>query len=408
MKEDTQSEIICCQQKVSNSACAKQGFFREYEGKNYCVLHYPSPDKSVAFHEALIKKLEAKDFNFNAVWFPDTTNFEGFHFGSDVTFRGATFNANTYFGQVHFKGDVDFTKAKFNYEVYFYRTLFNKNVSFYKATFNMLAYFGELTFASEVNFRSAIFKDYVRFVGASEKSEFGVDTKLNLYFTHVEKPERVSFHTLSLRPRWFINIDTRKFEFTDIKWFGESEVKEELNTLKENTNSAHKLLTITYRQLAINAEENHRYREASQFRYNAFETSRIENFKGFVPWKLDWWYWLASGYGESIKRAFFIYIVLIGAFSLSYMYVSFEATNKTNDVTNPTQIQGSQLNLINNPDKQFSLNEAIVYSISTSILQKPEPKPSTITAKFLVLMETILGPAQIALLALALRRRFIR
>jgi len=41
-------------------------------------------------------------------------------------------------------------------------------------------------------------------------------------------------------------------------------------------------------------------------------------------------------------------------------------------------------------------------------LQKPEPKPLTGTAQTLVLLETILGPLQAALLALAIRRKFMR
>jgi hypothetical protein len=43
-----------------------------------------------------------------------------------------------------------------------------------------------------------------------------------------------------------------------------------------------------------------------------------------------------------------------------------------------------------------------------SLVQKPEPKPLTGAAQTLVLLETILGPVQTALLALAIRRKFMR
>jgi hypothetical protein len=40
--------------------------------------------------------------------------------------------------------------------------------------------------------------------------------------------------------------------------------------------------------------------------------------------------------------------------------------------------------------------------------QKPEPRPTTTAAQALALFETILGPVQAALLALAIRRKFMR
>jgi hypothetical protein len=41
-------------------------------------------------------------------------------------------------------------------------------------------------------------------------------------------------------------------------------------------------------------------------------------------------------------------------------------------------------------------------------LQKPEPRPATGAAQAVVMLETILGPVQAALLALAIRRKFMR
>ena len=56
----------------------------------------------------------------------------------------------------------------------------------------------------------------------------------SLDFAHVraEKPERITFNKVRLRPGWFVNIDSRKFVFTDIVWenhrAGKSELKQEL------------------------------------------------------------------------------------------------------------------------------------------------------------------------------------
>jgi hypothetical protein len=56
----------------------------------------------------------------------------------------------------------------------------------------------------------------------------------------------------------------------------------------------------------------------------------------------------------------------------------------------------------------FGLKRAFTYSLSVMSLQKPDPKPLTGTAQTLVLLETILGPVEGALLLLAIRRKFMR
>ncbi len=50
---------------------------------------------------------------------------------------------------------------------------------------------------------------------------------------------------------------------------------------------------------------------------------------------------------------------------------------------------------------------ALAYSAGVMMLQKPEPRPATPAAQFFVILETILGPVQAALLALAIRRKFM-
>ncbi|MFL6278295.1 MAG: hypothetical protein ACJ74G_24180 [Blastocatellia bacterium] len=50
----------------------------------------------------------------------------------------------------------------------------------------------------------------------------------------------------------------------------------------------------------------------------------------------------------------------------------------------------------------------MIYRLGVTSLRRPEPKPLTSTAQTLVTLETILGPLQAALLALAIRRKFMR
>lgn len=200
-----------------------------------------------------------------------------------------------------------------------------------------------------------------------------------------------------------MNIDARRFDFTNVDW-GRLPLKREISGLEEsNISSPHRLLAIACRHLAVNAEENHRYEEASKFRYLAMEARRREAWHGFAPWRLGWWYWLASGYGERALRAF---VVLLGIWlvaGLLYTRIGFARWE-------PKLASETDVAIAKRDDVGASLkfSRALTYSVGVMTFQKPEPRPATTAAQTVVLLETILGPVQAALLALAIRRKFMR
>jgi hypothetical protein len=226
---------------------------------------------------------------------------------------------------------------------------------------------------------------------------------LSLEHAWIKKPEHMSFHAISLKPSWFVRVDARRFEFIDVNW-QLPWIEQEIEALRVRDNPyPHRTLSIAQRGLAVNAEENHRYEEASRFRYVAMDTMRLEAWLGLAPWKLSWWYWLASGYGERPFQALMVLVCILLLSGLLYTRVGFArweprmaaeadvATAKKDDVGAPLRF-----------------NRALTYSAGVMTLQKPEPRPATTAAQTVVLLETILGPVQAALLALAIRRKFMR
>jgi hypothetical protein len=474
--------FVCDGGSRLRSACAGLPFFKEHEGKRYCVLHYPGKDKSAVFSEALKKKLEVEDFNFRGVWFPDAIDFSKITFTKYAYFPAVTFNAEVNFSGATFSADADFNSARFHADANFHAAMFGADAVFQFATFRARAYFraatfratayfhsvafdalaifhfatfgaradfssakfsGEtgdffsatfnatanfsfanfsakanfpaatfsadakftdVTFNAETSFSSATFKDYVRFEGDEKKHVFGDNSSFNLALARIEKPDRLSFHTLALRPHWFVNIDARKFEFINVNWdWHVINTKQEIKSLEGNVFSAHRLLAIACRNLAVNAEENHRYEEASRFRYMAMEAWRLERWRGFAPWRLSWWYWLASGYGERVWRAF---VVLVGVWLLAaalYTQVGFVRWEPR--VSSEQEAWEAKRDVVGEP---LRWQRALTYSLGVMTLQKPEPRPATNAAQALVMLETILGPVQAALLALAIRRKFMR
>jgi uncharacterized protein YjbI with pentapeptide repeats len=383
-------------------------------------------------------------------------------------FRASEFKAKAVFTWCVF--DIaEFTDASFSQEADFFSARFMGEANFVSATFEALAQFklsefnGDTLFTSaafngKTDFRHCVFKDVVGFSAEYGRGGFGRYATCDFQHTRFESPKRVSFHSMKLRPHWFINTDPREFQFIDVRWLGnlrrqfiaveigelrnreEQEEKEAtqwrakylkemeeygdqftVERLKEEEEEVAKvsaenagwrqirpqrLLAITCRQLAGNAEENHRYEEASRFRYWAMDARRLEAWKGFAFWRLSWWYWLASGYGERTIRALLVFIAILLVFATLYRLPT--PIRCASPEVADTRACIEWTTTADNKDFFNSFFNSAVYTIEAMTLQKPEPRPKSSAARLAVTLCTILGPLQGALLALAVRRKFMR
>lgn len=363
---EPESDFVCDCEEWVRSACAGESFYREHEGKRYCVLHFPGQDKRPDFEKALQRKLENKDFDFRGVWFADElSSFSNFDFCAEANFSKATFNAEANFKKATFNAEANFYGCTFCADAFFNDAIFQEKACFNQTTFSQDVNFGESTFNGEAGFSyvdfgdvtiflganflgnasfeettfrartlflqarfkadacfaSAIFEgtarfggasfyaeaffslarfskttnfegtvfvgmadfsgvmfgDYVSFAGEEDRPAFYGSSSLDFQFSRIENAARVSFHTVVLRPHWFVNVDARTFEFTNVDWDWRR-INAEIQGLEtKDVSSPHRLLAIACRNLAVNAEENHRYEEASMFRYMAMEARRLEN-----------------------------------------------------------------------------------------------------------------------------------
>jgi len=400
------------------------------------------------FNEAVNLKLKARDFNFQGVWFPEKASFAG-PFTTDVNFAEAIFSDNINFAnltfiskadfsQATFQGTANFNDAEFQDAANFSGSRFLKNADFINASFKQKADFSYSEFCAEANFettfdhdvdflyvffrgeayfryaffngpanfRSASFKDYLRFGG----EELSKEAEFDFQYARIEKPERIAFHSLALRPYWFVNVDTRRFDFVNVDWQWKTlSIESEVKKLEDKKVTAvHRLLAIAFRDLALNAEEDQRFEEASRFRYLSSQLWRKNEPHDLLTSIIGWLYWAASGYGARVFRAL---IVLVGIWLIFaalytsgtlYTHVGFEAEPTKSSSTNSAAEDRSPAMAPLAPAK------SLIYSLNTMTLQKPDPRPLTSIAKGLVLLETIIGPIQAALLALAIRRKFMR
>jgi len=332
---------------------------------------------------------------FDRATFNAVADFSDTKFNAPACFKNANFKAIVRFFKTEFRAKADFSDAVFSVDARFYDTTFSADAKFAGATFSAGASFidehrgrpGPAAFIAVADFSYAKFKDQVEFSEFSGRDIFGDQASLDLQFAVIEKPDRVSFHNATLRPHWFVNVDPRKFVFTAVGWeAGRISIKQEIAALETNdVSSPNRLRAIACSQLAENAESNNRYEEASRFRYWAMDLGRRTRWKGWSFSKTDWLhllYWASSGYGERILRALGVLAAVWIVFAMLYTWVGFT--------------------------EQIRFPRALTYSLGVISLQRPEPRPLTSWAYALVTLETILGPVQAALLALAIRRKFMR
>lgn len=377
-----------------------------------------------------------ENLDFSDARFAEEVDFTSAAFGARTSFRRAVFGAEADFSPkkrveeggspAYFKQDADFSETTFGGKANFADAVFIRDASFSDATFAGEANFSHAEFKLNLDLSEATFRDYLRF--ASKKPDALLAESLDFQYARIDIPDHVSFHTLKLYPHWFISVDARKFDFTNVRWLGT--LPEEIETLiTRQVSSPHRLLSIAYRQLALNAEENHRYDEASQFRYQTMAARRRERWHDFAAWRswlrwlsdrwnrisrhriilflrrdrLHWFYWILSGYGERVFRGF---VALAGIWLVfAWLYTCVGFVRWVPPATIGLEVVGPRYDEVGEP---LRFTRALSYSLGVMSLQKPEPRPLTNWAHTLVTVETILGPVQAALLLLAIRRKFMR
>jgi uncharacterized protein YjbI with pentapeptide repeats len=291
-------------------------------------------------------------------------------------------------------------------------------------------------------------------IEALKKADLEEECFLNLQDARIENPERVSFHTVRLEPNWFVNVNAGKFVFTACDWcyymfgipsrwrqyfkvrrrwrvFRASKlcVEKEIQKLKNRgfTTNPHKLLAKTCWQLADNYEVSKSFTRASMFRQLAQESNRKEELidnklrylNGKKFWTWNWWYWLSSLYGESSLRAGLFLLGILLAFTFVYSLTTFQVCPSYQPFQ--TSLQQDEKNALCqlNPNTILCTcqkrglgildGEAFVHSLSTAAFQNVEyRKPISELSELFVILERIFAPLQAALLALAIRRKFMR
>jgi len=393
--------------------------------------------------------------NFYNAIFERQANFDGATF-QDVNFAGTVFSSAKFENAV-FRHNVTFTGATLG-------TTADSNADFRRTTFEGELYCKEVTFNGYTDFYRATFLDAVRFVGGEMAQDavpsevFAPEGRVSFSRARIEKPELVSFHMLQLRPNWFVGVDARKFDFTGVEWYGlsnrlKASLDDEVERIrqKREVGSPYALLSQACRRLSANADDNRQYPLANEFHYWSMDAlskeswSHIRNLNLTLESlaKKETWrdirkhfglvttlYGALSGYGVRAARAFWILFWMSAFFAFLYMvagpselragplaiYQSHNPSLATAfsqpDFVPPYMRKGPKMPVVSASELRQSIvnvGHAFGYSLGALARLRPEPQPDGPSwFQFFVTAEGILGPLQIALLALAIRRQVMR
>jgi hypothetical protein len=178
----------------------------------------------------------------------------------------------------------------------------------------------------------------------------------------------------------------------------EGSLQDEIRALQDRgVDSPHRLLAKTCRELYTNYEEERDYPLASEFHYWSMDTLRREGLGrfGFIRTL----YWVMSGYGERPGQAFWVLVLIWAAFTGLYWLFGPESLRVTANFLHSAE---------HFRESAAHLWQAAVYSLSALARLNPNPRPEGGFFQLLVTLEGLLGPLQIALFALAVRRKVMR
>jgi len=372
---------------VRQLVCKDYPVVNEDGGNYYCLWHNPDKNKAEIFLKEYEKVRDAGQSDFQAVNFPIALRFYK-KLPEKLNFSHAIFHRRVVFHESEINR-ILFDEARFEKtsELIFEHSICKGKISFWKTVFD-----------------GKLFLNGIRHHEFFEKPQ----KALSLQDARFENPQAINFRSLRLRPHYFVGVDASEFVFHDCKWKerdSKIDIKEELKFC------SHQELAQTANQISANYEESRNFEESSTFRYLAMQSKRYEYYFHGWFYTLNWLYWLSSGYGEKRFRAALILvaiIVLFGTIYISPLSCFDYGENRLEKSDN--QVEQQIFGVANYAERFHSMNwdEGVVYSLSVAAFQRPDPKAADTKTKLFVFLESILAPLQAALLALAIRRKFMR
>lgn len=411
---------------------------RSVHANGLCIFHMAKPtseekqkmppdQRQVAeltekrFREKFISLLEEVENDTQV----DGYDFQGFKFPS-LDCREKTFSKPIQFVDATFSGKADFSQATFS-----------GKASFAGATFSGEAFFVGATFSHEANFSTAIFKGATLF---KPLNHLVFDSEHECYFKRlrVDKEASVEFEGVILSKASFLDTNLEILSFRNVRWhpltansysWRNVALWDEVNPRKKKYISVgdYEKIAENYRQLVLNYDRKRDFRMAEQFHIGEMEMLRKRSGAGASSALRRWLgstlngyaiYRLLSHYGTSYWHALLMLIVMLACFSWIFVFTGFQTAN--GGATEPAKV------IAENPkpdgrieydwggstpicDWMADYGKSLVLTLSILTFQRQHfYAPLGALSQLWLIIAALMLTAQVALVLLAIRRRFKR
>ena len=387
-----------------------------------------------------VQKPPVEEYKFVGFSFP-SINLKNTKYSKPVYFIAATFSGEANFSSAKFRGEANFYGATFIGKADFYRATFIGKAGFLNATFIGKADFYGAIFIGKANFSNATFSGQAAFLSATFGGETYFSTDPNTpSFEHechfqwliVRKDAHVEFMNVNLSKATFLDTDLELISFKDVKW---PPVKKRLfgrdvalwDELREGaiSKSSYEQIAENYRQLVLNYDRKRDYAMAEQFHVGEMEVLRkkagAEAKWPWVGWLRRWLngyaiYRPLSHYGTSYWHAGLMLVVLLVCFSWIFLFTGFQPASEESPVAKMTE-ENPKPEVIeydwggSTPVSQWIADywKSVLLTLSIMTFQRERSyKPEGDLSEAWFVIATLVLAAQVALVLLAIRRRFKR
>lgn len=323
-------------------------------------------------------------------------------FGAKASFSCSMFQNGANFSKTVFKGDTSFYNTPIDGLADFSEATFLADTSFINTHFLGIAKFFLSSFQGNAYFSSGVFNNEAYFVGNSSTRCFYRECDLRRRrFSNV-----VVFENVDLGMARLQDTDLERVIFRDVQWHRPKTLLrrrqalwDEFRPLEKEQERQYERIAEIYRQLVLNYEKKRDYDSAEDFHIGEMEMRRkLKAARIRSRWLRQTREWvnahgiykLSSNYGTSYIQALIVLVLLLVVFSLSFLLTGFRPTNES---------QGAR----------FGLLDAFLLSLSIITFQRERfYEPVGWQSRLCLYIAVVMLTAQIALLLLAIRRRFKR
>jgi uncharacterized protein YjbI with pentapeptide repeats len=345
--------------------------------------------------------------SFREAAFLDLVTFEGASFSGEVTFEGARFADTNSFEGCQFSRDVSFNRSTFSDVGNFREAIFIGLTSFTQTLFTQGAIFTRGGFKERALFLSTNFGPPLGSAKSSKPaiadlSDLNLDKAGGLELLEVNLG---STEGLRLRVR---GTDLPEAKFQSINWHrqrGRLVLQDEIDAREAKTLSRERRIALcegaiaAYRRLQGLFDGSRQIDLAEDCYCGTMEVRRLNPSERLFSRFIIALYGMASAYGSSYVKALGVLVSLLLVFGIAFGIVGLEPSSHMATTTLPWI----------KPEIFRQMLRGIFHALQVATFQR-ETRYSTVSSwgSMVSVVETIVIPAQLALLLFALNRRFKR